>query len=65
MPKESKDDTPKAGDEKFYHPSKEVVKAAHIKDYDKVYKRSIENPESFSADEASKLEWYKKWDKVL
>ncbi|MEX1135862.1 MAG: acetate--CoA ligase [Balneolales bacterium] len=65
MPKESKDDTPKAGDEKFYHPSKEVVKAAHIKDYDKVYKRSIENPESFWADEASKLEWYKKWDKVL
>ncbi len=49
----------------IYHPSKEVIKNAHIKDYDSVYKRSIEDPERFWADEAKKLKWYKKWNKVL
>ncbi len=58
------DITKKEGDELF-HPPKELAKNANIKDYDKVYKRSIEDPEGFWAEEASKLEWYKKWDKVF
>lgn len=49
----------------FYYPSDEIVANAHIKDYDAVYKRSIEDPEGFWAEEAERLEWYKKWDKVF
>lgn len=52
-------------DAEFIHPSKEVVKQAIVKDYDKLYKSSIENREGFWADEAKKLTWFKKWDKVL
>lgn len=47
------------------HPSKEVIKQANIRDYDTLYRRSIEDREGFWADEAKKLVWYKKWDKVL
>ncbi len=50
---------------KIYYPSKEVIKKALVKDYDSLYKKSIENREEFWAAEAKKLEWYKKWDKVL
>lgn len=49
----------------IYHPSKEVIRNAHIKDYDSVYKRSIEDPERFWSTEAKKLKWYKKYTKVL
>ncbi len=33
--------------------------------YDKVYAESIENPEKFWAEAATKVHWYHKWDKVL
>lgn len=49
----------------FYYPSKEVIKQATIKDYEKTYQFSVENREEFWAKEASKLRWQKKWDKVL
>ncbi len=49
----------------LYHPSEEVIKNAHIKDYETLYKKSIQNRETFWAEEADKLFWYKKWDKVL
>ena len=49
----------------LYHPSDEVLKNAHIKDYDSLYKKSILERESFWAEEAEKLFWHKKWDKVL
>lgn len=49
----------------IYHPPKEVIRNAHIKDYDAVYKRSIEDPERFWSTEAKKLKWYKKYTKVL
>ena len=49
----------------IYHPSDEVVSRATIKDYDSLYKRSIEDREGFWAEEAEKLSWYEKWDKVL
>ncbi|KPQ00705.1 MAG: acetyl-CoA synthetase Acs [Bacteroidetes bacterium HLUCCA01] len=49
----------------LYHPSKEVVKQANIKDYEKVYAESIADPEAFWAKEAKQLKWYKKWSKVL
>lgn len=36
-----------------------------FEDYQKQYKRSIENPEDFWADIADSFVWRKKWDKVL
>ena len=34
-------------------------------DYQEVYKRSVEDPEAFWANEAESFSWKKKWDKVL
>ena len=48
-----------------FFPSKEVIDQANIKEYDSLYKKSIKNREGFWAAEAEKLEWFKKWDKVL
>ena len=48
-----------------YHPSKEVIKNANVKDYEGLYKKSISDPQKFWANEAKKLKWYKKWQKVL
>ena len=50
---------------KIYYPSKEVIKKAIVKDYETLYKKSIENREEFWATEAKRLDWFKKWDKVL
>jgi propionyl-CoA synthetase len=33
--------------------------------YDKTYKASIDNPEEFWAEAATKVHWYHQWDKVL
>jgi acetyl-CoA synthetase len=49
----------------FFYPDKSVVKRARVKDYDKIYNKSIKDPEGFWAAEASELHWYKKWDTVL
>ena len=50
--------------EKIY-PPEDIVKRAWIKDYDEVYKRSIEDREGFWAEVAEELHWFRKWDKVL
>ncbi|MFC2026344.1 AMP-binding protein, partial [Chloroflexota bacterium] len=47
------------------YPDPGVIEAANIKEYDALYKRSIEEPEEFWAERAEELEWYQKWDKVL
>lgn len=49
----------------LFHPPKNIVKKANIKEYEETYKRSITDREGFWADEAKKLHWYKKWKKVL
>ena len=49
----------------IYPPSQEVIDYATVKDYDSMYKESITNREAFWAKEAERLEWYKKWDKVM
>src|SRR5512147_907370 len=49
----------------FYYPSPDIIEAAHIRDYDQLYQRSIEDREGFWAEQAESVEWYKKWDKVL
>jgi len=50
---------------KLYHPSAETVAGANLKDYEPLYKRSIEDRAGFWAEEAAKLGWFKTWDKVL
>lgn len=56
-------------EKRAFPPSKEFSERAHIKDiseYEKLYKRSVEDPEGFWAEMAEKqITWYKKWDKVL
>ncbi len=50
---------------KTINPSQQVIDRANVKEYDKMYKYSIENPEKFWEEQAGHLDWYKKWDKVL
>ncbi|TKJ17431.1 acetate--CoA ligase [Candidatus Woesearchaeota archaeon B3_Woes] len=52
---------------KFY-PPKEFQKKAHInnlKEYQKIYKESISNPEKFWAEKAEQLDWFKKWNIIF
>ncbi len=48
-----------------YYPSPEVIARARLKDWDALAKRAHEDLEGFWADEASELEWYQKWERVL
>ncbi len=56
-------------EERVFPPSKEGSAKAHIgsmAEYEKLYKKSVEDPEGFWADLAEKrLSWHKKWNKVL
>src|SRR3972149_4648786 len=36
-----------------------------LKKYEEIYRKSLDDPEAFWADEAHKLEWFRPWDKVL
>jgi acetyl-CoA synthetase len=51
--------------QQFYHPSQAIVEHANVKEYENLYKYSIENREKFWAEQAEQLYWFKKWDKVL
>ncbi|HMZ08274.1 MAG TPA: acetate--CoA ligase [Anaerolineales bacterium] len=48
-----------------YYPSEQVVAQARLKDWDELAEKADKDLEGFWAAEASELEWYKKWDKVL
>ncbi len=53
---------------RIFNPSDTFSKSAHIKslaDYQKLWRESIDNPESFWSKIAGELTWMKKWDKVL
>ncbi|MBI4688048.1 MAG: acetate--CoA ligase [Nitrospirae bacterium] len=56
-------------EKRTFPPSKEFSQNAHIKsmaEYEKLYKKSVEDPEGFWAEMAEKhISWFKKWDKVL
>ncbi|MFZ3063075.1 MAG: acetate--CoA ligase [Actinomycetota bacterium] len=50
-----------------FPPPKEFSEKAHIKSmeqYEALYKKSIEDPNTFWAEQAEAIDWYKKWDKV-
>src|SRR5215510_907174 len=48
-----------------FYPSKKVIEEARLKDWDKLAASARRDPVSFWAKEASELEWYKPWKKVL
>jgi acetyl-CoA synthetase len=53
---------------RLFPPAKEFSAKAHIKSkeqYEKLYRQSIDDPETFWGNVAGELEWFKKWDKVL
>jgi acetyl-CoA synthetase len=53
---------------RVFPPPPEFQKKAHIKSLDEyraLYKRSVEDPEGFWAEQAATLEWTRKWDRVL
>ncbi|MGD1076060.1 MAG: acetate--CoA ligase [Thermodesulfovibrionales bacterium] len=56
-------------EKRIFPPSKKFSRKAYIKsmeEYEKIYKRSVEDPEGFWGEMAEKqLTWFKKWDKVL
>ena len=49
----------------WYYPAEDVVKNAHVPNYEEVYQKAVDNPEAFWAERADTLDWYEKWDKVL
>jgi len=56
-------------EKRTFPPSKEMRERAHIgsiEEYEKMYKRSVDDPEGFWGEIAEKnITWFKKWDKVL
>ena len=68
MAEEKKTITSMMDETRKFPPPKEFSAQAHIKslaEYQKLYKRSIEDPNGFWGELAQDLEWFKKWDKVL
>ena len=52
-------------DGEVYYPSNEVVEQARLKDWDALAEKARKDLQGFWAEEASELEWFKKWDTVL
>lgn len=46
-------------------PDQKIVDNSYIKDYDKLYKESVKDPEAFWGNIAKELYWFKPWTKVL
>jgi len=55
-------------EKRLFEPSDGIKMSAYIRsleEYQKLYQRSISDPEEFWGELAEQLDWYKKWDKVL
>ncbi|MCG2791493.1 MAG: acetate--CoA ligase, partial [Actinomycetia bacterium] len=55
-------------EEKKVYPSKGFSEHAHVRsleEYEKIYKRSVKDPEGFWSEKAEQLHWFKKWDRVF
>ena len=53
---------------RIFPPPPDFTASAHIKtmeEYDRLYKRSIDDPEGFWGEIAEEFHWFKKWDKVM
>ncbi|MDO9027287.1 MAG: AMP-binding protein, partial [Candidatus Roizmanbacteria bacterium] len=49
----------------FIKPDQKLIDNSYVKDYEKLYKESIEHPEVFWEKIAKELSWFKPWNKVL
>jgi len=68
MPKDAETIKSMMEETRIFNPPEEISKGAYIKDldeYQKIYQRSIDDPEAFWGELAEQLDWQKKWDKVL
>ncbi|MGH7598597.1 MAG: acetate--CoA ligase [bacterium] len=64
----SEDITSVLKEDRVFNPSPDFCKKAHLnslEDYEAMYRRSIDDPDGFWSEQAEKLHWFKKWDKVL
>ena len=55
-------------EDRVFFPPESLSRDAHVKsldEYQRLYKKSIEDPEQFWGDVASQLDWIQKWSKVL
>ncbi|MDH3974953.1 MAG: acetate--CoA ligase [Deltaproteobacteria bacterium] len=55
-------------EERVFNPAKDFSANAHIKSmeaYEEIYARARKDPESFWAEQAEELHWFKKWNQVL
>ncbi len=53
---------------RLFPPPAEFAAKAHVKsldDYERMYRRSVDDPEAFWAEAAGELEWFRPWDRVL
>jgi len=50
---------------RVYRPTAKTIAAAHIKDYEKDYQKSIADPEAFWSGMAKELDWFSPWSTVL
>jgi acetyl-CoA synthetase len=53
------------GSDEIYHPSQEIIDAAHVQEYENQYRRSLQDPAGFWGERAEELDWFQKWDTVL
>ncbi|MBI3942338.1 MAG: acetate--CoA ligase [Chloroflexi bacterium] len=61
----SREEEFKQAEREIYPPPPDVVAQANVKDYDAVVKYAREDLAGFWAKQASELEWFAPWDKVL
>lgn len=48
-----------------YNPPSHVTAQAHVKEYETLHQRSLDDPSGFWADRAEELEWFEPWTKVI
>jgi acetyl-CoA synthetase len=48
-----------------YYPSDEVVRLAHVKNWEELSTAATSDHSAFWAKEASELHWFRKWDRVM
>lgn len=65
MPKKKSKSAVNNSAPEMVYPGAQVIEQANVKEYDTLYKYSVENREAFWAEQADNLEWYEKWDTVL
>jgi acetyl-CoA synthetase len=54
-----------SGNGELYYAPEHVLKQANVKEYEDLYRRSLEDPQAFWAERAAELEWFQPWSRVL